>query len=267
MRTRGARRTRRPTTAAAAWDGALQEVPRKFEDVRGAMAQRRHHDFDAAQTIDQIQLGVLLGRDHGASPRTRDGSARAVEGARRFPGRRPCNATRPPGARSAPDPSPCPGAVWQARRRAGKCDPSRVCGTPAGDRDGPGALRDCGDGAGARRGPTRGGPPRDTSASNTRGRDHTTRRSRRVRYSVGRFSGEAACPRRRSGSALRLDTARKPWHKRDDRLGPSEHRGGHRGPGASTSRPSPQPAASPSAYSNPVTSKGRSAGPSWLQTM
>jgi hypothetical protein len=135
------------------------------------------------------------------------------------------------------------GAVWRARRRAGKSDPSRGRGTRAGDRDDRGALRDCGDGAGARRGPTRGGPPCDTSASNTRGRDHTRRRSRRADCSVGRFSGEAARPRRRSGSALRLDTARKPWHKRDDWLGPSEHRGGHRGSGAHHSRPSPRPTA------------------------
>ena len=94
----------------------------------------------------------------------------------------------------------------------------------------------------------RGAPPRDTPASNTHGRDHTRRRSRRADCSVGRLSGEAARPRRRSGGALRLDTARKPWHKRDDWLGPSKHRGGHRGPGGSSSRPSPQPAASPSAY-------------------
>ena len=65
------------------------------------------------------------------------------------------------------------------------------------------------------------------------------RRSRRGGCSAGRFSGEAACPRRRSGSALRLDTALKPWHKRDDWLGPSEHRGGHRGSGGPRSRPSP----------------------------
>jgi len=76
------------------------------------------------------------------------------------------------------------------------------------------------------RGHTRGGPPCDTPASNTRGRDHTTHKSRRGGCSAGRFSGEAACPRRRSGDTLRLDTARKPWHKRDDWLGPSEHRGG-----------------------------------------
>ena len=162
-----------------------------------------------------------------------------MEGARRFPGRRPCSATRPPGARSAPDPSSCPPAVWRARRRAGKSDPSRGRGTRAGDRDDRGGLRDCADGVGGRRAPTPGAPPCGTRTSNTRGRDHTRRRSQRRDCSVDRSSGEAARPRRRSGSALRLDTARKPWHKRDDWLGPSEHRGGHRGPGASTSRPSP----------------------------
>ena len=67
--------------------------------------------------------------------------------------------------------------------------------------------------------------------------------SQKGRYSVGRFSGEAACPRSRGGSTLRLDTGPKPWHKRDDWLGPSEHRGGHRGPEAFTFRPSPQLAA------------------------
>src|SRR5690606_37916198 len=54
-------------------------------------------------------------------------------------------------------------------------------------------------------------------------------------------SGEAAGPPRRSGGTLRLDTARKPWHKKDDWLGPSKHRGGHRGSGDLTSRPSPRP--------------------------
>jgi hypothetical protein len=131
--------------------------------------------------------------------------------------------------------------VWRARRCAGKSDPSRGRGRRAGDRDDRGALRDSGGGVRGRRGLMHGARPRDTPTSNTPGRDHTRRRSRRVDCSVDRFSGEAACPRRRSGSALRLDTALKPWHKRDDRLGPSEHRGGHRGPGASTSRPSPTP--------------------------
>ena len=103
-------------------------------------------------------------------------------------------------------------------------------------------------------------PPCDTPTSNRRDRDDTTRRSRRCNCSVDRFSGEAARPRCRSGRTLRLDTALKPWHKRDDWLGPSEHRGGHRGPGASISRPSPLSAASPSAYSNPVTSRGALGG-------
>jgi hypothetical protein len=68
-------------------------------------------DLPVLAVIQSANLGVLLGGDHGASPRTRDGSARAVEGARRFPGRRPCSATRPPAARSAPDPSTCPRTV------------------------------------------------------------------------------------------------------------------------------------------------------------
>ena len=52
--------------------------------------------------------------DSGRTPcpmGTRDGSARAVEGATRFRGRRPYSATRPPGARSAIDPSTCQPAV------------------------------------------------------------------------------------------------------------------------------------------------------------
>ena len=188
-------------------------------------------DLPVLAVIQATNLGVLLGRDHDASPGTRDESARAVVGARRFPGHRPCIATHPPGARSAPDPSSCPPAVWQERRRVGKSDPSRGRGRRAGDRDDRGGLRDCGGDGGGRRGPTRGGRPCDTPASNRRGRDHRRGRSRTVDCSVDRFSGEAAHPRRRSGGALRLDTTRKSWHKRDDWLGPSEHRGGHRGPG------------------------------------
>jgi len=68
-------------------------------------------DLPMLAVIEAPNLGVLLGRDHGVAPGTHDESARAVEGARRFPGHRPCNATRPPGARSAPDPSLCPRAV------------------------------------------------------------------------------------------------------------------------------------------------------------
>ena len=134
-------------------------------------------DLPVLAVIEPTNLGVLLGRDHGASPGTRDGSARAVEGARRFPGHRPCSATRPPGARSAPDPSSCPPAVWRARRRAGKSDPSRGRGTRAGDRDDRGALRDCDDDVGARRGPTRDARRRATGrrairvAAITRGAD------------------------------------------------------------------------------------------------
>lgn len=100
----------------------------------------------------------------------------------------------------------------------------------------------------------------DTPASNTHGRDRTRGRSQTADCSVDRFSGAAARPRRRSSGALRLDTARKPWHKRDDWLGPSKHRGGHRGSGDLTSRPSSRPTARPSAYQHPSRiSRGRSA--------
>ena len=75
-----------------------------------------------------------------------------------------------------------------------------------------------------------------------------TRRSQRRDYSVDRLSDEAAHPRRRSSGALRLDTALKPWHKKDDWLGPAKHRGGHRGSGDLTSRPSSRPTARPPDY-------------------
>jgi len=169
--------------------------------------------------VEAANLGVLLGRDHAGSPRTRDGCASAVEEARRFPGRRPCIATRPPRARSARTPSPCPRPVCRARPPAGKSDPSRGPDTRVDDRDGQDALPGSGDVAGAPPGPTLGVPRCDTPASSTRAHDHTRGRSQRGRCSAGRFSDEAACPRGRSGRALRLDTVVKPWHKRDDRLG------------------------------------------------
>ena len=198
-------------------------------------------DLPVFAEIEAANLGVQFGRDPGEPPGgTRDGLARAVEGATRFRGRKPYIATRPPGARPAIDPSACQRRVCVTRAAGGKSDPSRARDTRAGDRDGRGALRDSGGVAGAPPGSRRGGQPRDTPTSNTRGHDHTTSRSRRVGCSTGRFSGEAVCPRRRSGIAFRLDTTVKPWHKKDDWLGPSEHRGGHRGPGGSSSRSSPR---------------------------
>jgi len=136
-----------------------------------------------------------------------------VEGATRFRGRRPCIATRLPGARSAIDPSTCRQGVWRGAPSRGKSDPSRVCDTRVGDPDDRGALQDCVDGAGVPRRPTCGGRQSDTPTSNMRGPDHTRRRSQRGGDSVGRFFGEAACPR---------SVPPKPWHKREDGLGVSE---------------------------------------------
>jgi hypothetical protein len=156
--------------------------------------------------------------------------------------------------------SPCPPGVWPGPRHAGKCDPSRGRDRRADDRGDRGALPGSGDGADARHGPTRHAPPHDTPARNTCDRDHTRCRSQRAGCNAGTFSGEAARPRRRRGRTLRLDTARKPWHKKDDWLGPAKHRGGHRGSGALVSRPSSRPTASPSAYQHlSVISRGRSA--------
>jgi hypothetical protein len=155
--------------------------------------------------------GVIMVRLRGHATDRQGGG-----GATRFRGHRPYSATRPPGARSAIDPSTCQRAVWWTTPRAGKSDPSRGRDTPVGDPDDRGDLPGCADGAGVLRGSRRGGRPCDTPTSNRHGLDHTTRRSRRGGCSAGRFSGEAACPRRRSGIAFRLDTARKPWHKRND---------------------------------------------------
>ena len=99
-------------------------------------------DLPVLAEIEAANLGVLLGRDHGAPPGTRDGSARAVEGATRFRGHRPCSATRPPGARSAIDPSTCQRAVWRAAPGGGKSDPSRARDTRVDDPDDRGGLPD-----------------------------------------------------------------------------------------------------------------------------
>jgi hypothetical protein len=130
-----------------------------------------------------------------------------VEGATRFRGHRPYSAARPPGARSARGPSTCQRGVCGVGPEDGKSDPSRARDRRVDDRDDRGGLPHWRDGGGARRGPIGGGPPCDRPSSNTPGRDHTRRRSRRGGYSADTFSGEAACPRRRSGIAFRLDTA------------------------------------------------------------
>jgi hypothetical protein len=151
-------------------------------------------------------LGVLLGRDHGAAPGTRDGSARA--GATRSRGHRPWNATLPPGERSAPEPSTCRQPVCGAARRAGKSDPSRARDTRAGDPDDQGGLQGSRDAVGAQLGPSPGVRRSDTAPSNRRGRNHTTDRSRRNGYNADRFSAAAGCPRRRSDDVGRLDITR-----------------------------------------------------------
>ena len=128
------------------------------------------------------------------------------------------------------------------RRRGGKSDPSRGRDTPAGDRDDRGGLRDC-----AR------WRWRAARTEASAGRRATRRRAIRVaaitrgadREEAVAASTDFLAKRRVHdvGAAARFDWTRrvKPWHKRDDWLGPSEHRGGHRGSGGFSSRPSPHP--------------------------
>ena len=163
-------------------------------------------DLPVFAEVESADLGVLLGRDHDAPLGTRDGPARAVEGATRSRGHRPYSAARPPGARSAIDPSTCQRAVCRTVPGGGKSDPSRARDRRADDPGDRGGLPDWPDGGGGRPAPIGGGPPCDTPASNTRGRDRTRRRSRRSDCTADTFSGEAACPQRRSSDTLQLDT-------------------------------------------------------------
>ena len=143
-------------------------------------------DAPVLGVVEAANLGVLRGRDHHGAPGTRDGSARAVEGAICSDGHRPCIATPPSEGRSAPDPSTCRPAVWRRAAQPGKCDPSRGPDRRAGDRDGPDGLRGWRDGGDGPPAPRRGARPSGTSRSNTRGRDRTRRRSRTAGYSADR---------------------------------------------------------------------------------
>ena len=138
-----------------------------------------------------------------------------MEGATRSRGHRPYSAARPPGARSANDPSTCQRGVCGVGPDGGKSDPSRARDTRVDDPDDRGGLQDWHDVGGERRGSIASGRPCDTPTSNTRGRDRRRRRSRRGGCTADTFSGEAACPRRRSGDTLRLDTHVTPVAQRE----------------------------------------------------
>ena len=98
-------------------------------------------DLPVFAEIESANLGVLFGRAHGGPVGTGDGSASTVEGATRSRGHRPYSAARPPGARSANDPSTCQRGVCGVGPDGGKSDPSRARDTRADDRDDRGVLR------------------------------------------------------------------------------------------------------------------------------
>ena len=165
-------------------------------------------------------LGVLRGCDHPSSLSPRCG-ARASEPATGSSARRP-RIERERGA----EPGRRQGrGVWSIAVVWWKTDPSRGDGrgTRAAGRDGRDGPRnsvDVGPGQPATTGDDR---PPGSAACSRHGRDHTPRRWRRGGCSVGRSSGVAAGPRRRSArGTLRLDSERQPWHNSSDRLGLSE---------------------------------------------
>ena len=187
-------------------------------------------DLPMLAVIEPANLGVLLGRDHGAPPGTRDGSARAVEGARRFPGHRPYSATRPPGARSASVrrrvSGQCgarTGARGSVIPHAGAIRPLMIAMIEAAFRAGPMAL--AGGAHRSRRAAVRHG---DEQYAWPRSHDAQIAKRRLQRRQVFWRSGASTMSERRRAST---GHGAQIVAQRDDWLGPSEHRGGHRGPG------------------------------------
>ena len=104
-----------------------------------------------------------------------------------------------------------------------KTDPSRGGGTHAAGRDGRDGPRDSADGGPWQPATTADDRQRGSAACSRHARGHTRRRWRTGGCSVGRSSGGAAGPRRRSARGeLRLDSEHEPWHNGTDRLGLSE---------------------------------------------
>ena len=167
-------------------------------------------DLPVLAEIEAANLGVLLGRDHGASPGTRDGSGQG--GGRSQALSRPQTIQRNAPTRgavgtgsvdvSAGSVASGAGAAGSLIPHAGAIRALMIAMIEAAFGTAPMALA-----RGADRSPARGRATRRRAirvAAITR-----RRRSQRGGCSADRFSGEAACPRRRSGGALRLDTARQ----------------------------------------------------------
>ena len=165
-------------------------------------------------------LGALRGCDHPSSlsPRCR---ARASQPATGSSARRPrieWEWAAEPGRRQGR-------GVWSIAAVWWKTDPSRVAGRGrrVAGRDGRDGPRDSADGGLWQPATTGDDRPPGSAPCSRRGRDHTRRRWRRGGCSVGRSSGVAAGPRRRSARGkLRLDSEPEPWHNSSDRLGLSE---------------------------------------------
>ena len=177
-------------------------------------------DLPVLAVEQAADLGALRGCDHPSSLSPRCG-ARASEPATDSTARRlriAWERAAEPGRRQGR-------RVWSIAEVPWKTDPSRGGGRDrrVAGRDGRDDPRDFAGGEPWRPAPTGDDRPPGSAACSRHGRDHTRRRWRTGGCSVGRSSGVAADPRRRSARGkLRLDSERQPWHNSSDRLGLSE---------------------------------------------
>ena len=215
-----------PTQAGA--DPCRRALHRSADRLMVEAELRRDGPDLPVLAVEQApDLGALRGCDHrsSSSPRCR---ARASQPATGSPARRPrieWERAAEPGRRQGR-------GVWAIATVRWKTDPSRVAGRGrrvagrgrrVAGRDGRDGPRNSADVGPWQPAPTGDDRPPGSAPCSRRGRDHTRRKWRTGGCSVGRSSGVAAGPRRRSArSKLRLDSDREPWHNSTDRLGLSE---------------------------------------------
>ncbi len=177
-------------------------------------------DLPVLAVVQTPDLGALRGRDHRRS--SSDG--------RGVPASRPATGSTARRPRSGWPRAPEPGrdqrrGVWPMAGGRRNPDPSRGGGRGrrAGGRGGRGDLPGSADAEPGRPAPSGAGRAPGTAACSKHGRDHTPRRWQTGDCNVGRSSGGAGRPRRRSARGdLRLDNAFEPWHNSTDRLALSE---------------------------------------------
>ena len=186
-------------------------------------------DLPPLAEVQAQDLGALRGRDHRPSSCSARRGAPASEPATGWSARRPRIAWE-----RAVEPRRHQGRrVCSIAVQRWKIDPSRGSGRGrrAAGRDGRDDPRDCAGAAPWRPVATGAARPRGSAACSRRGRGRTPRRWRTGGCSVGRSSGVAAGPRRRSARVkLRLDSAAPAVAQQRRPARSVGARGGHEGP-------------------------------------